>query len=119
MDEYIYFDIHEVFFVEFPIVLHEWLSILARWQTNFQRSEAVKWSDKLVREVTSVSNTMSRVFNFWVDNIFQGYITEFAVEAITSYNEVKRNFSKGPEEDTCCILVHGSRCSFMRRVSCS
>ena len=30
VDEYIYSDIHEIFFVEFPIVLHEWLSRLAR-----------------------------------------------------------------------------------------
>ena len=29
IDEYIYSDIHEIFFVEFPILLHEWLLILA------------------------------------------------------------------------------------------
>ena len=45
VDEYIYSDIHEIFFAEFPIVLHEWLSILATWKTNFQRREAVEWSD--------------------------------------------------------------------------
>ena len=75
VDEYIYFDIHEVFFAEFPIVLHEWLSILARRQTNFQRRETVKWNDQLVHEVTSVSNTISRAVDFWVDSILQGYIT--------------------------------------------
>ena len=37
VDEYIYTDIHEIFFAEFPIVLHEWLSRLARGQKNFQR----------------------------------------------------------------------------------
>ena len=25
LDDYIYSDIHEIFFVEFPIILHEWL----------------------------------------------------------------------------------------------
>ena len=35
IDEYIYSDIHEIFFVEFPILLHEWLSILVTKQTNF------------------------------------------------------------------------------------
>ena len=75
MDEYIYFDIHEVFFAEFPIVMHEWLSILARRQTNFQRRETVKWNDQLVHEVTNVSNTISRAVDFWVDSILQGYIT--------------------------------------------
>ena len=96
MDEYIYFDIHEVFFTEFPIVLHEWLLILDRRQTNLQRREAVDWSDQLMREVTSVSNTISRVVDFWFDSILQGYIIEFAVEAITSYSEAERNFFQGP-----------------------
>ena len=47
-------------------------------------------------EVTNVSNTISRAIDFWVDSILQGYIIEFAVEAITSYSEAKRNFFKGP-----------------------
>ena len=69
---------------------------MAKRQTNFQRREADKWSDQLVREVTSVSNTISRAIDFWVDSILQGYITEFAVEAITSYSESERNFFQGP-----------------------
>ena len=50
----------------------------------------------MVHEVNSVSNTISRAVNFWVDSILQGYITEFAVEAITSYSEVERMFFQGP-----------------------
>ena len=50
----------------------------------------------MVHEVTSVSNDISRVVDFWVDSILQGYITDFAVEAITSYSEAKRNFFQGP-----------------------
>ena len=30
VDKYIYSDIHEILFAYFPIVLHEWLSTLAR-----------------------------------------------------------------------------------------
>ena len=56
-------------------------------QTNFQKREAIEWSDQLVHEVTSVSNTISRAIDFWVDSILQGYITEFAVDTITSYTE--------------------------------
>ena len=96
MDEYIYLDIHEIFLAEFPIVLHEWLSRLARRPTNFHRREAFEWSDRLVRKVTSVSNTISRAIDFWVDSILQGYITDFAVEAITSYSEDERIFIQGP-----------------------
>ena len=42
VDEYIYSYIHEIFFAEFPIVMHEWLSRLVTWQTNFQRRETVE-----------------------------------------------------------------------------
>ena len=45
VDEYIYSDIHEIFFGEFPILLHEWLSRLVTKQTKFQRRETVEWSD--------------------------------------------------------------------------
>ena len=48
LDEYIYSDIHEIFFVEFPILLHEWLVGLASRRTNYQTREITKWSDQLV-----------------------------------------------------------------------
>ena len=50
----------------------------------------------MIREITSVSNPISRDVDFWADGIVQGYITEFAVETITSYSEAKRNFFQGP-----------------------
>ena len=50
----------------------------------------------MVHEITSVSNTISRTVDFWVDSILQGYITKFAVEAITSYSEDERIFIQGP-----------------------
>ena len=55
----------------------------------------MEWSDQLVHEVTSVSNTISRVVDFWVVCILQGYITDFAIEAITSYSEAGRIFFQG------------------------
>ena len=118
-DEYIYSDIHEVLFVEFPIILYEWLTILATRETNIQRIEAIEWNDQLVYEVTSVSNAISRAIDFWVESILQGYITEFAVDTITSYSEEGKKISKDPKEGIFYLSVHGSRCSPMRRVSCS
>ena len=52
----------------------------------------------MVREVTYVSNPISRVIEFWVDNILQAYITEFVVDTMTSYSEAKRNFFQGPQK---------------------
>ena len=76
--------------------MHEWLLRLATWQTNFQRREAVEQSAQLVHDLTNVSHPISRAIDFWVDSILQGYITEFAVETITSYSEAKIFFFQGP-----------------------
>ena len=89
LDDYIYSDIHEIFFVEFLILLHEWLVGLASRRTNYQTREITEWSDQLIQEVTSVSNVVSRDVDFWVDSILQGYITEFAIDTVTSYSEAK------------------------------
>ena len=64
VEEYIYYDIHEVLFIEFIVILYEWLKRLATRQTNFQRREAVEWSDQLVHEVINVSNDISRAVDF-------------------------------------------------------
>ena len=77
-------------------MLHEWLSRLATCKSQFQRREAVEWSAQLIHELASVSNPISRAIYFWVNGILQGYITEFVVEAITSYSEAERNFFQGP-----------------------
>ena len=45
INEYIYYDIHKVFFIKLPIILHEWLSRLATRQTNFQRREVIECGD--------------------------------------------------------------------------
>ena len=90
MDRCLYIDIHEIFFAEFHIVLHEWLSRLATRDEKFQRREAIEWNAQLIHELTSVSNTISRAIDFWVESILQGYSTEFVVEAITSYSEAER-----------------------------
>ena len=96
LDEYIYSDIHKIFFAEFPILLHELLVGLASRWANFQTRDISEWTDQLVQEVTSVSNSVSRAVDFWVDSILQGYITEFVVDTITSYSEAKINFFQGP-----------------------
>ena len=83
------------FFAKFPIVLQEWLSELASWQTNFQIRGADEWTDHLTQEVAQVSNPISRSIDFWVDIILEGYVTMFIVEAITSYSQVERHFFQG------------------------
>ena len=95
LDDYIYSDIHEIF-VEFPVLLHEWLVGLASRRTNYQTREINDWSNQLVQEITSVSNVVSRAVDFWVDSILQGYIIDFAIYTITLYSEVEQDFFQGP-----------------------
>ena len=39
LERYIYADIHEIFFCEFPVLLYEWLLNLATQRKKFQRGE--------------------------------------------------------------------------------
>ena len=77
-------------------MLHEWLSRLETQQRNFQGGELKEWNPQLIERLKRVNNPVSRAVYFWVDNILEGYITEFAVDTITSYSEVERNFFQGP-----------------------
>ena len=60
----------------------------------------MKWNPQLIRRLKSVSNPMSRVVDLWVDNVLEGYITEFVVDTITSYIEAEIKNLKDHEEDT-------------------
>jgi hypothetical protein len=54
------------------------------------------WTPELVRQLNSVSNPTTREIDFWLDSVLGGYVTEFAVDCIQSYNVVEREFFKGP-----------------------
>ena len=95
LEWYIYSYIHEVCFAKFPIVLHEWLCNIATQQINFQGGEPKEWNLFLIEQLKRISNTISRAMEFWVDSILEGYITNFFVDTITSYNEAKQKNFQG------------------------
>ena len=74
--------------------MQEWVSELAAQQVDFQRRGVIDWTDPLTQEVAQVSNPISKAVDFWIDNILEGYVIEFAVKSINTYNEVERQFSK-------------------------
>ena len=43
-----------------------------------------------------MNNKASRVVNVWIDKILEGYITDFIVDTIKSYNDLERDIFKGP-----------------------
>ena len=49
LGRYLYTNIHHIFFFEFPIVLHEWLSKLETQQRNFQGGEPMEWNPQLIQ----------------------------------------------------------------------
>ena len=49
-----------------------------------------------------LNNPISRVVDFWLDSILEGYITEFFVDTITSYSEEKKFVFQG--QRSICLL---------------
>ena len=80
LERYLYTNIHEIFFCEFPILFYEWLLKLETQWKKFQGGEPIEWNPQLIQGLKSISNPMSRVVDFWVDNILEGHSIEFVVE---------------------------------------
>ena len=95
LEWYIYSYIHEILFVEFPTLLYEWLSKLKTQKNNFQGGEPTEWTLFLIERLKRINNPISRVVDFWVGSIIEGYITEFVFYTLTSYSEGERNFFQG------------------------
>ena len=92
LGQYIYSYIYDILFSEFPIVLYEWFSMLETQQNNFQGGEPKEWILFLIERLKRINKPISRVVEFWVDIIIEGYITKLVFDTITSYSESKRNF---------------------------
>ena len=50
----------------------------------------------MIERLKGVRNPVSRAVDFWINSILEGYITEFVVDTITSYNEAERKKFQGP-----------------------
>jgi hypothetical protein len=96
MQRYVYTELHEIFFGEFPIILTEWLERLVENTGRYQNATPRNWTPELVRQLNYVSNNTSHAVDFWLDSILGGYITEFAVDCTQSYSVAERDFFKGP-----------------------
>jgi len=54
------------------------------------------WTSTLIKKVKRVDNAVSRVVDHWFDITIGGYIIEFIVDRVESYNQAERYFFKGP-----------------------
>jgi len=96
LQRYLFTDLHEIFFAEFPIIFYEWISRIAEKKTCFRRDQPTIWNVVSINRLKSVSNSISRVVDYWFDSIVGGYIIEFLVDIVKSYSAAEREFFQGP-----------------------
>ena len=75
---------------------YEWLAILADTQFEIRLRPPMVWTSVLIKKVKRVDNILSRVVYHWFDSTIGGYITEFVVDKVESYNQAERYLFKGP-----------------------
>jgi hypothetical protein len=94
LEKYVFTDLHEVFFCDFPHLLQEWiLRSKDNHATNLIRH--LEWTPVQIEQLQHVNNRFTRAVDFWLDNIMAGFITEFVVDTMKSYNEVEQEFLWG------------------------
>lgn len=96
LQDYLYSDLHEILFLEFPIILIEWLVRLCEDNPMWRIDGPREWTPELVQHLKEISNPIYRAVDFWLDIILIGYITEFSIYYTKSYSAVKREFFQGP-----------------------
>jgi hypothetical protein len=95
LEKYVFTDLHEVFFCDFPHLLREWiLNLKDNHATN--RIQNLEWTPIQIEKLQQVNNKFTYVVDFWLDNIVAGFITEFAVDRAKSYITAEKEFLRGP-----------------------
>ena len=92
---YVFTDIHEIFFTTFPIELHVWLSRLVENKTSTHSDRPAECTLKEIQRLKKTDNFILRAVDFSLNNLLEGYITEFIVDTLNAYSEAERLFFKG------------------------
>jgi hypothetical protein len=95
LEKYVFTDLHEVFFCDFPHLLQEWiLRLKDNHATNW--IQQLEWTSVQIEQLQQVNNKFTHAVDFWLDSIVAGFITEFAVDTTKSYNTAEKEFLRGP-----------------------
>lgn len=65
--QYIYADIHEIFFTTFPVQLDEWIARLANSMGRCRLDHPIMWTPELVRMLEATEDKIARVVGHWLD----------------------------------------------------
>ena len=95
LQRYLFTDLHEIFFTTFPSKLHAWLSRLADSETSTRSDRPTEWNPKLIQRLERKDNSVSRVVDFWLNSVLEGFVTEFVVDMLETYSKAERYFFKG------------------------
>jgi hypothetical protein len=95
LDKYVFRDLHEVIFCDFPHVLQEWIKRL-KYNHLTNQIRQLEWNPEEIVQLQRVDNKFTHAVGFWLDIIVAGFITEFAVDTTKSYNAAEQDFFKGP-----------------------
>jgi hypothetical protein len=95
LDKCVFSNLHEVFFCDFPHLLHEWLLRLKDNHPTI-RIRQREWNHVEITQLQQINNKFTHKVDFWFDSIVAGFITEFAVDTAMSYSAVEQDFLKGP-----------------------
>ena len=96
LQRYVFCDAYEIFFGTIHIDLHQWLSRLAEWRTNFHEGKFPAWTSTRVNILKRVNNEISRAVDFWTTRTLEAFVMEFAIDTSTSFSEAEQQFFQGP-----------------------
>jgi hypothetical protein len=87
---------HEIFFKEFPCMLHEWLKRQIDVNSVVLLVETIVWDQNKLDILKVIYNKCTQAIEFWFTRVKEGHIIEFSIEYSDSFNEVARKFKEGP-----------------------
>ena len=64
-------------------------------KTSIHRNKPVERTLEVIQRLKHTNNSISRVVDFWLNSLLEGFVTEFAVDTLTTYSEAERLFFKG------------------------
>lgn len=95
-DMYLFSNFHEVYLAKFLVLLFEWLERNTLIRVIRIPKGPIIWTKYRLNQLENVKNHWSRAEYFRYTSIVEGYIMEFVVEGLMSFNKAERMFSRGP-----------------------
>ena len=60
----------------------------------FKKKRDIVWTPELIHTVQFLDNPITRIVDFWLVSVLEGFVTEFAVDQRKSFSEAECYFLK-------------------------